>query len=128
MTTASLEYKAAGLQRILAYKTFFDPEVKRDSVGVNRFINLFCEYQLADNNYGDIHFEGNQNKDNPAWFATLSLDQVLQYITYIIWTDRFMAGYLESRILDRTMYHLLSRMEQLEPGTASSSTGGDTVS
>lgn len=115
MTSTSLEYKIAGLQRILAYKEAFNPFKKGDDEAINKFVNLFCEYQLADNNYMNIHFEASANKDNDSWFSTLSLDQVLQFITYIIWTDKFLTGYMHSKIADSTMHRLLERVEVLQP-------------
>ena len=111
--TASLEYKLAGLKRILTYKDIFNPVQKGDDNAVNKFVNLFCEYQLADNNYMNIHFEASANKDNETWFTSLSMDQVLQFITYIIWTDRFLPGYMQSKISDHTMHRLMSRVESL---------------
>lgn len=111
--TATPEYKLAGLKRILSYKDVFNPVKKGDEIAVSKFINLFCEYQLADNNYMNIHFEASANKDNETWFTTLSMDQALQFITYIIWTDRFLPGYMQSKISDNTMHRLMSRVELL---------------
>jgi hypothetical protein len=111
MTTASLEYKHTGIQRILSYKSAFSPTSSKDDTTINSFVNLFCEYQLADNNYMNIHLEATMQKDIDAWFNTLSIDQVLQFITYIIWTDKFLPGYLFSKIKDNTIYRLLNRAE-----------------
>ena len=115
MTTASLEYKHTGIQRILSYKSAFSPTSSKDDTTINSFVNLFCEYQLADNNYMNIHFEANANKDNDSWYASLSLDQTLQFITYIIWTDKFLTDYMYSKISDKTMFRLLARVEVLYP-------------
>jgi len=123
MTSSSLEYKITGLQRILAYRDAFNPVIKYNEEAVTKFINLFCEYQLADNNYMNIHFEASANKDNGAWFSSLSLDQVLQFITYIIWTDKFLAGYMHSKIADNTMHRLIQRVETLHADLVLSSAG-----
>lgn len=113
MTTASLEYKHIGLQRILAYKSSFIPSSTKDEKAISNFVNLFCEYQLADNNYMNIQFEATLQKNNDKWFDTLTIDQVLQFITYIIWTDKFIAGYLYSKIKDNTIFRLLKRAEDI---------------
>ena len=113
MTTASLEYKHIGIQRILAYKSSFVPSISKDDKSITNFVNLFCEYQLADNNYMNIQFEAMLQKNNDQWFDTLSIDQVLQFITYIIWTDKLIAGYLYSKIKDNTVFSLLKRAEDI---------------
>jgi hypothetical protein len=113
MTTASLEYKHIGIKRILSYKSAFTASAIRDDATINNFVNLFCEYQLADNNYMNIQFEAPVQKNNDEWFNTLSMDQVLQFITYIIWTDKFLAGYLYSKIKDNTIFRLLNRAEDI---------------
>jgi hypothetical protein len=93
----------------------FDPVSVKDSAQVSEFVNLFCEYQLADNNYMNIHLEAVQQDNNEAWFASLSFDQVLKFLTYIIWTDKFVDGYLTSKIEDKTIFRLLARLEQILP-------------
>lgn len=114
MTTASLEYKLTGIQRLSAYKNSFVPSTVTDFSAVNDFVNLFCEYQLADNNYMDIHLQANVNGNKEEWFTTLSLDEILRYITYIIWTDKFSEGFLSSKIQDKTLYRLLTRLEEIK--------------
>jgi hypothetical protein len=113
--TDSPEYRLSGVQRLLHYKPVFDPVSVKDSAQVSEFVNLFCEYQLADNNYMNIHLEAVQQDNNEAWFASLSFDQVLKFLTYIIWTDKFVDGYLTSKIEDKTIFRLLARLEQILP-------------
>jgi hypothetical protein len=113
MTTASSEYKQTGIRRLSQYIDSFavtasDPSFLKD------FVNLFCEYQLADNNYMDIHLQGGANSNKDEWFTTLTTDQVLRYITYIIWTDKFSEGFLFSKVEDKTLYKLLSRLQQIQ--------------
>lgn len=121
MNTASPLYKTAGLQRILTYKQAFQPASQPDQVSIDRFVNLFCEYQLADNNYMNLHLQPGFQHDDELWFGALHVDQVLQLITYIIWTDRFVPGYLLAKVNDKSLFRLLERLEQLQPaadGTA----------
>jgi hypothetical protein len=118
MTTASLEYKLTGIQRLSGYKESFDPSGNPDSAAINEFVNLFCEYQLADNNYMNIHQEATLHQHDIKWYHSLSLDEVLRFITYIIWTDKFLDGYLTSKVTDHTLYHLLSRLETFQSGNS----------
>lgn len=118
MTTASLEYKLTGIQRLSGYKESFDASGKPDPIAINEFVNLFCEYQLADNNYMNIHQEATLHQHDIKWYSSLSLDEVLRFITYIIWTDKFLDGYLTSKVADQTLYHLLSRLEAFPPGNS----------
>lgn len=111
MSTAFQSYRTAGLQRILSYKQAFKPTLPPDEASIDRFVNLFCEYQLADNNYRNLHLDPRFNKDDAAWFGQLSVDEVLQLITYIIWTDKFVPGYLRTKITDNSLYRLLDRLD-----------------
>jgi hypothetical protein len=121
---ASIQYKLTGIQRILSYKTAFEPEVlsnrnntpkKRISKEIAEFINLFCEYQLADNNYMDLQIKARQYRTNlQEWYNSLTIDEVLKSLTYIIWTDKFVENYLASRIEDSSVYFLLSRLDLLQ--------------
>jgi hypothetical protein len=121
--TDSIEYKLSGIQRLLRYKPVFDPVLVNDPGRVSEFVNLFCEYQLADNNYMNIHLEAVQQKNNDEWFASLGFDQVLKFLTYIIWTDKFLDGYLAANIKDKTIFRLLSRLEQLSSASILPATG-----
>lgn len=113
MPTSTSEYKIAGLQRLSTYRKHFDPTGKIDEKAVNEFVNLFCEYQLADNNYMNIHQQAIDHPDHEDWFSNLSLQEVLRYITYIIWTDRFIENFLLKKISDATMQRLLNRLYEL---------------
>lgn len=106
-------YKLTGAQRLAGYKPCFDPATQTDAAAINDFINIFCEYQLADNNYMDIHLDASRQAGNMDWFDNLQLEQVLRFITYIIWTDKFVEGYLLSKVKDKTIFHLLARLEDI---------------
>jgi hypothetical protein len=118
MNTTSLEYKFSGLQRISSFKdTFLAGDASSDNRSLNDFVNLFCEYQLADNNYMNIQHEALLHANEPRWFDGLSLDEVLRLITYIIWTDKFLDGFLSTKVKDKTMYRLLARLEEIQYGS-----------
>lgn len=117
MNSLQLNYTMTGIKRILAYKASLAHDAGGDEKTINRFVSLFCEYQLADNNYTSIDPIAAFGTGKEENIARLSMQQVLQYITYVIWTDRFMPGFLHSRIKDNTLYLLLNRAEQLVPGS-----------
>jgi len=113
MPTNSISYKHTGLQRLAHFKQYFIPAGKVNNSIVEDFVNLFCEYQLADNNYMGLQQEAMQHSRDEQWFFQLDMQETIRYITYIVWTDRLNEGFLQARIKDRTMYNLLSRLEQL---------------
>jgi hypothetical protein len=127
---SSPNYKNTGIKRLLKYKEIFLPAnllsntstaTKTPSFKGNElddFINIFCEHQLADNDYMNIHLESNHQKNNISWLENLAEEKVLKLMTYIIWTDKFVEGYLTSRITDGTLHQLLNRLETLQTTAA----------
>ncbi|BAV08202.1 hypothetical protein FLA_4235 [Filimonas lacunae] len=82
---------------------------------VQAFVNIFCEHQLADTDY-DIIQQHTAKYPNPEHHIQhMPLEVVLKTLTYIIWTDRIVDGYLFAKVHDRTMYWLLTRLEALLP-------------
>jgi hypothetical protein len=115
MNTTSLEYKSSGLKRLSSFKqAFFSDNDIVDNGTLHDFVNLFCEYQLADNNYMNIHHEASLHTNDDGWFDGLTVDEVLRLITYIIWTDKFVDGFLTTKVKDKTLYHLLVRLENIQ--------------
>jgi len=117
MHNSILKYKLTGIHRLTCFKSELNPtsEVKRSTL--NDFVNLFCEYQLADNNYMNVHLEAIENGNNENWYTNLSVDQALRLLTYIIWTDKLSPGYLPIKVNDKTVYHTLNRLENIVSGS-----------
>ncbi len=82
---------------------------------IDTLVNTFCSYELADNDYMNIHLEANQYSSNPELFVNTTIEKLLKHLTYIIWTDKLVDGYLPARIKDQTIYKILNRLSELEP-------------
>jgi hypothetical protein len=121
-------YHTAGIKKIVSYKNDFASDnlqwlydtknaQKKNpfeySNLIDHFVNTFCEYELADSDYMSIHLEANQYNTARNSFSSASLENILKHLTYIIWTDRVVEGYLPAKIKDQTLYHLLDRLSQL---------------
>jgi hypothetical protein len=115
MNTSALQYKFSGIQRLSSFKETFNPDTCAvDDMNLDNFVNLFCEYQLADNNYMNIHHEASLHSKDDKWFSSLNLDEVLRLITYIIWTDKFLDGFLKAKVKDKSLYFLLTRLQDVQ--------------
>jgi hypothetical protein len=111
------KYQSDGIKKIVAMKQEFVPfnfNAAQKKENIDQFINTFCEYQLADNDYMNIEVNSEFNKVNAKSFYQLTLEKVLKHITYIIWTDKVVPDYFADRVRDNTIYHLLNRLERLE--------------
>ncbi len=108
-----LRYKLTGIHRLVGFKEELDPDCDIQRSTLNDFVDLFCEYQLADNNYKNIHLEAIDNGSNENWYSALTIDEALRLLTYIIWTDKLSSGYLPIKVKDKTVYHILNRLESI---------------
>jgi hypothetical protein len=117
VSTVYNPYKTKGIHNIISYKNVFETDNKKklpDDNIIDTFINTFCEYELADNDYVQLLDISNLANSNNEWFNQLSVEQVLKLLTYIIWTDKVVNNYFISRVKDSTVFLLLSRLEEIE--------------
>jgi hypothetical protein len=117
MYNSLLRYKLTGIHRLSGFKEQFNPEYDINRTALNDFVNLFCEYQLADNNYQNIHLEAIEKGNDKNWYNRLNIDQALRLLTYIIWTDKLSSGYLMIKVKDQTIYRILNRLEMIVAGS-----------
>lgn len=126
-------YQLNGISKLLSYKHSLTPPENELRLSFNAalkiipgsflkkqaqaFINIFCEYQLADTDYEVIQQNTAKYNSPEHHIQHMPLEVVLKTLTYIIWTDRIVDGYFFAKIHDRTMFSLLSRMELLITGT-----------
>lgn len=113
------KYQSDGIKKLIASKQAFIPfnfnsNGEKEKAAIEQFINTFCEYQLADNDYMNIELHSEFNNVNAKSFYQLSLEKVLKHITHIIWTDKAVPNYFAEKVKDNTIYHLLNRLERLE--------------
>lgn len=129
MEVSLTENQLEGIKKMIAFKHDFtysnlhwlnEANIVLDNSNVryaniiDTFINTFCSYELADNNYVSIHLEASQYSHNKNLFEHSGIEKLLKHLTYIIWTDKLVDGYLPARIKDQTIYNILQRLEELE--------------
>ncbi len=112
------KYQSEGLRKLIRYNRKYplnDNAYKSNRKIIDEFITLFCEYDLADNDYMAIQLaaNGNNSLTNYIFQNKLSLEYILKCITYIIWTDRIVDNYLYNRLKDNTFVELMSQLEEL---------------
>jgi len=112
------DYQSQGIKELTAMKKDFIPfnfngTGEKEKAAMLQFIDVFCEHQLADNDYMNINLHSHLNDIDAAAFYHLSMEDLLKHITHIIWTDKAVPDYLVSKVKDNTIYHLLNRMEKL---------------
>ncbi|MFL9484416.1 hypothetical protein ACI6Q2_16665 [Chitinophagaceae bacterium LWZ2-11] len=116
MNSVNNRYRKEGIKKIIAYGKVFSPHEKQfqslNTSIIDNFINTFCEYELADNNYMPLFQQ--TNLDSNTAFQQLSTEDVLKYLTYIIWTDRVADNYFLSRVRDNTVHQLIERLSEIE--------------
>ncbi|MEX6687025.1 hypothetical protein QTN47_05945 [Danxiaibacter flavus] len=112
------KYQSEGLRKLIRYNRKYplnDTAYKSNRKIIDEFITLFCEYDLADNDYMAIQLAANNNNSltNYIFKNKLSLASILKCITYIIWTDRIVDNYLYNRLKDNTLIELMNQLEEL---------------
>lgn len=112
------DYQTKGIQELTAMKNdflpfHFDGNGEKEKAAITNFIDIFCEHQLADNDYMNIKLYNYLNNLDASAYYELSLEELLKHFTHIIWTDKAVNDYFVSKVKDNTVYHLLNRMEKL---------------
>lgn len=113
------KYQFSGISKLIFLKKDLIPfnfsgKSEKEKAVIGLFIHIFCEHQLADNDYMNIKLYKNLNSTDTSSFYELTLQNVLKHITHIIWTDKAMPDYFVSKVKDNTIYHLLNRLEKIE--------------
>jgi len=112
-------YQTSGIQQLILLKKDllpfnFNGNGEKEKKVMSLFIETFCEHQLADNDYMNLLNQKNLNNPDDSVFYELSLENVLKYITHIIWTDKVVPGYFISKVRDNSIYHLMNRLEKIK--------------
>lgn len=85
----------------------------QDNKNFEKFIETFCGHNLADTDYGVIQSDINHYDSVRLFINEASIETILKYLTYIIWTDKFITGYFSAKVNDQTVYYLIERLEVL---------------
>lgn len=104
-----------GLNKIAAYKDVFPANTDEPALDKNieLFLNDFYSYNFADTNYAKL-LEENMNFISLENFSqNATLEGLLQYLTFFLWTNKSFPGYFKKKILDGTIQSLLSRLDEI---------------
>ncbi|HAN38223.1 MAG TPA: hypothetical protein DCQ29_04920, partial [Chitinophagaceae bacterium] len=55
---------------------------------IENFVDVFCNYELADNDYFSMQVSQQGYGSVSEWLQQAPLEQVIKYISYTIWTDK----------------------------------------
>ncbi|MEO7210760.1 MAG: hypothetical protein ABIY35_07435 [Chitinophagaceae bacterium] len=111
LTTESLD----GLYKISSYKEAFSgqTDAKLLDKNIELFLNDFYSYNFADTNYAKL-LQENRNFISLVEFSkNASLEDLLQYLTFFLWTNNSFPGYFKKKVLDKTIFSLLNRLEEI---------------
>jgi hypothetical protein len=80
---------------------------------IDAFIDIFCQNHFADSDYTILQKELCSNYITEQRVNQISMDVILKWVTYIIWTDKTIHAYFIKKIEDKTIQKLLTRLECL---------------
>lgn len=118
-------HQVNGIKKLVPFKKFFKKEKSEavihlyqktkpeDNKNAQKFIETFCGHNLADTDYGLIQSDINHYDSLKQFVNEASIETILKYLTYVIWTDKFINGYFSAKVNDHTIYYLIDRLEVL---------------
>ncbi len=104
-----------GLHKISSYKDVFSgqPDQALLDRNIELFLNDFYSYNFADTNYAKLLQENRNFSTLTEFSKNASLEDLLQYLTFFLWTNKSFPGYFKRKVLDGTINSLLSRLEEI---------------
>jgi len=119
MVSTFSSYQINALKQLTAYrKKFYDTgtlfalkKARKDPA--QEFIDIFCEHNFADTDYNIIQQELMEFDSMEAWVNQASLPAIIKCLTYFIWTDRIIEGYLINRVKDNSLSILLNQLKDV---------------
>jgi len=113
-------YQIHALKQLVEYKNFFYPTQTLENdhpealqKAIEAFIEIFCQHDFADADYRILQGEPKIFVERDMWFHKVDIDTICKFLTYIIWTDRTINNYFFTKIQDRTIEKLLTRLEAI---------------
>ena len=85
-------------------------------------MSIFCEHELADTDYIAVQQDAVGYKSLSDYISknNLSLAYIIKCLTYFIWTDRIIEGYLINRVKDNSLSILLNQLKDALDGSLTS--------
>ncbi len=104
-----------GLRKIAAYKTIFSLPVETDLLDkkIEQFFNDFCSYNFSDTNYATLLQEHRDFVSLDQVVQKANLEELLQYLTFFLWTNNSFPGFFRKKILDGSIHTILCRLHDI---------------
>jgi len=120
------KYQLAGLQQLVQLKSSLaysahgrkhsHNEIASLHKNIENFVDVFCNYELADNDYFSMQVSQRGYGSVSEWLQQAPLEQVIKYISYTIWTDKVAPGFFIQTINDGSLHQALARLENILQG------------
>jgi hypothetical protein len=78
-----------------------------------RFIEVFCQHNFANSDYTVLQSEPKLFDSIEEWINQSPIETILKYLTYLIWTDKIIEGFLLKKIKDQTVKMFLDRLDTI---------------
>lgn len=111
ITTETLD----GLYKISSYKDVFSGQTDEKLLDkqIDLFLNDFYSYNFADTNYAKLLQENRNFLSLFEFSKNASLEDLLQYLTFFLWTNKSFPGYFKKKVSDGTIHSLLNRLDEI---------------
>jgi hypothetical protein len=120
------KYQLVGLQQLVQLKSSLPysvngkkhapQEIAALHKNIENFVDVFCNYELADNDYFSMQVSQQGYGSVSDWLQQAPLEQVIKYISYTIWTDKVAPGFFIQTINDGSLHQALARLENILQG------------
>lgn len=107
---------------LIQYNKFNQKPDKLSTKTIENFVSIFCEHELADTDYIAVQQDAVGYKSLSDYISknNLSLAYIIKCLTYFIWTDRIIEGYLINRVKDNSLSILLNQLKDALDGSLTS--------
>jgi hypothetical protein len=122
-------YQKEGLKELVKFRKYFlqeEPVNKHYKRAPNKktkalllkeqsekFIEVFCQHNFANSDYTVLQSEPKLFDSIEEWINQSTITTILKYLTYLIWTDKIIEGFLIKKIKDQTVKMFLDRLDTI---------------
>ena len=117
-------FEISALQQLANFRAIFSMEnikklkTEKDNIpafqnSIEKFIEIFCQHDFADANYTALQTGPKAFASTDLWLNQINIETILQYLTYIIWTNKSIKGYFLKKVKDKTLVKILNRLDKI---------------
>lgn len=116
MLSATDTYRIKGLKKLTSLKEKVRPELFSNNNSSHtalhqEFTRIICEHQFADSDYSEIPVLKENNYEE--WLNHFNTKTILQFLTFVLWTDSSSGFFFLSKIRDNSLFLILERLEKI---------------